>query len=159
MESANGESRRSNLMDASRLEGCEPSYGFKALLLNQKILSSKGDIGVFRNCKKEITVPVEFNFRTEKRVQHNPPIELLNKLSLTSDQSTAGSRTKLPLPISLSVKGSKENRWSSFQQEHEIKQVVKQKVTSFQGKQIQCSADGRKEVGPVSGINGRIGIR
>ncbi|CAA3011693.1 TPX2-like isoform X2 [Olea europaea subsp. europaea] len=99
---------------------------------------------------------IEFNFRTEKRVQHNPPIELLNKLSLTSDQLTAGSRTKLPLPISLSVKGSKENRWSSFQQEHEIKQVVKQKVTSFQGKQIQCSADGRKEVGPVSGINGYL---
>ncbi|CAA3009748.1 Hypothetical predicted protein [Olea europaea subsp. europaea] len=159
----------SNLMDALRSEGHESSYGFKALPLNQKILSSKGDIGVFRNCKKEITVPMysflpvpqEFNFQTEKRVQHNPPIELLNKLSLASDdQPTAGSQTKLPLPYnSIPIKGSKENRWSSLQQEHEIKLVVKQKLTSFGGKQIPSGPDGRKEAGPVSGINRGMGIR
>ncbi|CAI9759428.1 unnamed protein product [Fraxinus pennsylvanica] len=159
MESTIVESRRSNLRDASRTEGHESSYGFKALPLNQKILLSKGDIGVFRNCKKEITVPMEFNFQTEKRVQHNPPIELLNKLSLTSDQPTTGSQTKLPLPISISFKGSKENRWSSFQQEHEIKQVVKQKLTSVGGRQIQSGTEWRKEVGPVSGINRGMGIR
>ncbi|XP_022858631.1 protein TPX2 isoform X3 [Olea europaea var. sylvestris] len=160
MESANVESRRSNLMDALRPEGLESSYGFKALPLNQKILSSKGDIGVFRNYKKEITVPMEFNFQTEKRVQHNPPIELLNKLSLASNQPTAGSQTKVPLPYnSIPIKGSKENRWSSFQQEREIKLVVKQKLTSFGGKQIPSGPDGRKEAGPVSGINRGMGIR
>ncbi|KAL2551631.1 Cell cycle regulated microtubule associated protein [Forsythia ovata] len=160
MESANGEWKRSNLMDGSRLEVHESLHGFKALPVNQKILSSKGDIGVFRNRKKETTVPMEFNFETEKRVQHNPPIELLNKLSLTSDQPIAGSQTKLPLPTCLPVKGSKENRCGSFQQEYEIKQVVKQKLLSvFGGKQIQHSTDGRKEVGPASGINRGTGIR
>ena len=73
-----------------------------------QILSSKGDIGVFRNIKQEVTVPTvswfitlssliekfigitcyfgfmqEFNFRTEKRLQHNPPpTDLFSKVSL-----------------------------------------------------------------------------
>lgn len=66
---------------------------FKAQPLNKKILSSKGDIGVFRSAKKETTKPMEFNFSTSKRHQQDPPTELFNKLSLNMDtqETTPGS--------------------------------------------------------------------
>uniref|UniRef100_A0A5B7BNU3 TPX2 central domain-containing protein n=1 Tax=Davidia involucrata TaxID=16924 RepID=A0A5B7BNU3_DAVIN len=119
-ERGNGESRRPNVADAPKQEKCETVHSFKAYPLNKKIFSSKGDIGVFRNSKREITVPMEFNFHTEKRVQHNPPIELFNKLSLTECQPNAGSQLKLPRPTCMPTKGLKENRLGSFQQEHEV---------------------------------------
>ncbi|CAL5429782.1 unnamed protein product [Camellia sinensis] len=80
-ENANGESRRPNFANAPTQEGCEFIHNFKARPLNKKIFSSKGDIGVFRNSKKETTVPMEFNFHTEKRGQHNPPVDLFNKIN------------------------------------------------------------------------------
>ncbi|GFP81839.1 protein tpx2 [Phtheirospermum japonicum] len=77
---------RPSLMNnnSSRPDGCQPSHSFKALPLNKKILSSKGDIGIFRNFKKESTVPMEFNFQTEKRLHNNPPIDLFNKVKYYS---------------------------------------------------------------------------
>ncbi|CAL0314280.1 unnamed protein product [Lupinus luteus] len=73
------------------------AYNFKARPLGKKILLSKGDIGVFRNRKLETTVPTEFNFHTEKRIQHNPPTDLFSKLSLASEvQPSNGSQLKLP---------------------------------------------------------------
>ncbi|XP_027360171.1 protein TPX2-like isoform X2 [Abrus precatorius] len=89
--------RRPSAMGAPKHDGLDFAHNFKARPLNKKILSSKGDIGVFRNKKQETTVPTEFNFHTEKRVQHNPPIELFTKLSLTSEiQSNTGSQLTLP---------------------------------------------------------------
>ncbi|KAE9606919.1 putative TPX2 central domain-containing protein [Lupinus albus] len=80
-----------------------------------QILSSRGDIGVFRNRKLETTVPTEFNFHTEKRVQHNLPIDLFSKLSLTPDvQSNNTSQLKLPQNSRAYRKDSKENIGSSF---------------------------------------------
>ncbi|CAL9071370.1 unnamed protein product, partial [Musa textilis] len=48
--------------------------------LNQKILASKGDIGVYRSTKRDTTIPKEFNFLTTKRFQQNPLNELFNKV-------------------------------------------------------------------------------
>ncbi|KAI7994267.1 Protein TPX2 [Camellia lanceoleosa] len=159
-ENANGESRRPNFANAPKQEGCEFIHNFKARPLNKKIFSSKGDIGVFRNSKKETTVPMEFNFHTEKRGQHNPPVDLFNKLSLTELQPSAGSHLKLPRPSCVPSKGSKENRLGSFQQEHEINHLVKEKPPRFGGTQIQCGSDGGiTEVGPVSGMSRSLGIR
>ncbi|GMP96064.1 hypothetical protein CsSME_00044871 [Camellia sinensis var. sinensis] len=159
-ENANGESRRPNFANAPTQEGCEFIHNFKARPLNKKIFSSKGDIGVFRNSKKETTVPMEFNFHTEKRGQHNPPVDLFNKLSLTELQPSAGSHLKLPRPSCIPSKGSKENRLGSFQQEHDINHLVKEKPPRFGGTQIQCGSDGGiTEVGPVSGISRSLGIR
>ncbi|XP_016568483.1 protein TPX2 isoform X3 [Capsicum annuum] len=90
MECGNREFRRVNHVEAPKQEESVSTYHFKALPLNKKILSSKGDIGVFRNTKKETTVPMEFNFHTVKRIQHNPPIDLFNKLSLASEPQPAG---------------------------------------------------------------------
>ncbi|KAK4365277.1 hypothetical protein RND71_016635 [Anisodus tanguticus] len=90
VECGNRELRRVNHVEAPKKEESVSTYNFKALPLNKKILSSKGDIGVFRNTKRETTVPMEFNFHTVKRIHHNPPIDLFNKLSLTSEPQPAG---------------------------------------------------------------------
>ncbi|CAK9173123.1 unnamed protein product [Ilex paraguariensis] len=101
-ECGNGEFRRANFMDAPKLDGCEKNQNFKARPLNKKIFSSKGDIGVLRNVKRETT---EFNLQTEKRVQQDPPVELFNKLSLASElHPNAGSELKLPRPTCITVK-------------------------------------------------------
>lgn len=148
------ESRRCNVVDTSK-ERSELSHNFKALPLNRKILSSKGDIGVFRNSKREITVPMEFNFHTEKRVQHNPPIELFNKLSLTSEPK---SKIKQPHPANLPAKGSKENRWDSFWEEQQVKHDMKEKLPLNGGKQYGNNLK-KADDGLVSGINRSLGVR
>ncbi|XAR70385.1 hypothetical protein NMG60_11027227 [Bertholletia excelsa] len=140
-ETGNGECRRSNIVTASKVEGHEFVRNFKARPLNKKIFSSKGGFGVFRNIKKEITVPMEFNFHTE-RSQHNPPIELFNKLSLIELQPNAKSQSQCSLPTSTTLKGSKENKPGSFQQEHEIKHLDKEKPPWFWEKQAPSGNDG-----------------
>ncbi|CAI8589222.1 unnamed protein product [Vicia faba] len=85
--------RRPSVMDAPKKSVLDSRHEFKARPFNKKILSSKGDIGVFRNIKQEATVPMEFNFRTEKRLQHNPPTDLFSKqLSLSGDKPTMFSK-------------------------------------------------------------------
>ncbi|XP_039022676.1 protein TPX2-like isoform X2 [Hibiscus syriacus] len=134
--SANGngtrEARRRSVMDAACQDVCDTKYNFKARPLNRKIFSSKGHIGVFRNIKRETTVPMEFNFQTEKRVPQNPPVDLSSKLSLTSElQPSNGSQMKSPRPTFTSNKialGSKENRFTSFQPEHEARHLRKEKT-------------------------------
>ncbi|KAL4373041.1 hypothetical protein AHAS_Ahas05G0042100 [Arachis hypogaea] len=97
-------------MSPPKHDGLDFTHNFKARPLNRKILSSRGDIGVFRNRKQESTVPTEFNFQTEKRVQHNLPIELFSKLSLTSEiQSNNGSHINQPHHSMVFRKDLKEN--------------------------------------------------
>ncbi|XP_010325445.1 protein TPX2 isoform X7 [Solanum lycopersicum] len=135
LECGNRESRRFNHVEAPKQEEPVSTYNFKALPLNKKILSSKGDIGVFRNTKKETTVPMEFNFHTVKRIHHNPPIDLFNKLSLMSEpQQAAGVQSKAQRPSCLPSKGSKENRWAYFQQNHEIVHTETGKLADLKSK-------------------------
>ncbi|KAI3453532.1 hypothetical protein Pfo_010195 [Paulownia fortunei] len=142
-ECGNREPSRTSIINASRPDGSGPSHSFKALPLNKKILASKGDFGVFRNSKKEATVPMEFNFQTGKRSHHNPPIELFSKLSLASDtQRIANFESKLPRSIIISMKSSKENRWGCFQQGNEIKQPTKAKLPQLGGQQQFRADDG-----------------
>ncbi|KAI3422773.1 TPX2_importin domain-containing protein, partial [Psidium guajava] len=131
--------QRTTGMDASRRDGMGPVYAFKAHPLNKKIFSSKGDIGVFRNKKREATVPMEFKFNTEKRIQHNPPTELFSKMSLKSElQPSNGSysQKKSCQPPGLSMKGPKENRFHPLQQNLEVTQLVKER-TPFMERQSQ----------------------
>ncbi|KAK7406199.1 hypothetical protein VNO78_07819 [Psophocarpus tetragonolobus] len=131
--------RRPSAMGAPKHDGLDFTHGFKARPLNKKIFSSKGDIGVFRNRKQETTVPMEFNFHTEKRAQHNPPIELFSKMSLTSEvQSNNGSQLKLPRHSRVLFKeDSKENIGSSFHLN------VKETPFVFGGRQIHTEKEGR----------------
>ncbi|KAI6707295.1 hypothetical protein NL676_010257 [Syzygium grande] len=123
--------RRTTGVDASRLDGTCSMYAFKAHPLNKKILSSKGDIGVFRNKKREATVPMEFKFNNEKRIQHNPPTELFSKLSLKPElQPSNGSysQRKSCQPPCVSMKGPKENRFHTLQQNLEVTNLVKERI-------------------------------
>ncbi|XP_073102885.1 uncharacterized protein [Elaeis guineensis] len=52
---------------------------FKARPLNNKIFSGKGDFGIFRSTKRQITIPKEFNFSTTERCEQAPLTELFNK--------------------------------------------------------------------------------
>ncbi|PON34840.1 TPX [Parasponia andersonii] len=59
---------------------------FKAKPLNKKIFESKGELGMFSNVKKHITIPQEFRFATNERIP--PPsavADLFDKLSLNSE--------------------------------------------------------------------------
>ncbi|XP_015080946.1 protein TPX2 [Solanum pennellii] len=59
---------------------------FKARPFNKKIFESKGDLGMFCNTKKHVTVPEEFHFATDERIP--PPsnaTDLFDKLSLYSE--------------------------------------------------------------------------
>ncbi|TKY70881.1 TPX2 protein [Spatholobus suberectus] len=147
--------RRPSAMGARKHDGLDFAHGFKARPLNKKILSSKGDIGVFRNRKQETTVPMEFNFHTEKRVQHNPPIELFSKMSLTSEvQSTSGSQFKLPRHSRVFREDSKENIGSSFHLD------AKEMAFVFGGKQIHSGREGCDgETGTLLAARRSLGIR
>ncbi|XP_052728063.1 protein TPX2 isoform X2 [Vigna angularis] len=88
--------RRPTAGGAPTYDGLGFTHIFKARPLNKKITRSKGD-GVFRKCRQETTVPMEFDLQSEKEVQQDPPIELFSKLSLTSEcQPNNGSHFKLP---------------------------------------------------------------
>ncbi|XP_077235584.1 protein TPX2-like [Tasmannia lanceolata] len=131
------------VIDDLKREKCEKMPRFRARPLNKKIFSSKGDIGVFRASKREITIPTEFNFSSDKRFQHNPPIELFNKLSLTSElQQNTASKPKLSRPSHIPIKGSKENMTDSLLQEHNIIHIGKEKLQGLEGKKIHCGTDG-----------------
>ncbi|XP_057741515.1 protein TPX2-like isoform X2 [Arachis stenosperma] len=90
--------RRPTAMGTPKYDGLDFTHNLKARPPNKKIPLNKGDnICHFQNSKKETTVPMEFNVYTDKGVQCSPPIELFNKLSLTSEaQPNNGSQLKLP---------------------------------------------------------------
>ncbi|KAL1547534.1 protein TPX2-like isoform X2 [Salvia divinorum] len=127
--------RYSTVNTASRTDSIQSSQCFKALRLNKKILTSKGDLGIFLNIKKETTVPMEFNFQTEKRCHDNPLTGLFNKLSLAaSEAQVTNFESRVPCSISTHTKGSKENGWGSFRQGNQIKQPAKLKPPLLEGK-------------------------
>ncbi|XP_058772914.1 protein TPX2-like isoform X2 [Vicia villosa] len=117
--------RRPSVMAAPKNSVLDSGHEFKARPFNKKILSSKGDIGVFRNIKQEATVPMEFNFLTEKRLQHNPPTDLFSKLSLRSGDKPTMFR-----------KDSKENMGTNFHLAQKVKPLI------FGEKQIHSGSEG-----------------
>ncbi|PHT76675.1 Protein TPX2 [Capsicum annuum] len=77
---------------------------FKARPLNKKIFESKGDLGMFCNTKKQVTVPEEFHFATDERIP--PPAnvtDLFDKLSLISEPTNEKTipRNTRPNPFHL----------------------------------------------------------
>ncbi|XP_022152747.1 protein TPX2 isoform X2 [Momordica charantia] len=99
----NLESRRSNAIDDGKHDEYHVMPNFKTCPLNRKIFSSKGEMGVYRNSKQETTIPMEFKFHSEKRILQ-PPTELFNKLSLTSQLHSDGSLSKVPSRPSIPLK-------------------------------------------------------
>ncbi|KAJ7548867.1 hypothetical protein O6H91_07G031300 [Diphasiastrum complanatum] len=79
---------------------------FKARPFNKKIFESRGDLGIFRTEKRQVTTPSEFHFATERRSAHQTPmlVEKLNELSLDtrSDQDVT-LRPTVPQPFHLAT--------------------------------------------------------
>ncbi|MBA0825441.1 hypothetical protein Goarm_022022, partial [Gossypium armourianum] len=119
-------------MDATRLDSCDTNYNIKAHLLNKKIFSGKGDLGVSKNIKKETTAPMEYKIRRERRVPQNPPIELFSKLSLTSElQPSNGSQMKVPCPTFISTKFASDGCMTEVVNQSSIRYVRVVNFVSF----------------------------
>ncbi|WRX14151.1 TPX2 [Theobroma cacao] len=65
----------------------EKAPKFKARPLNKKIFESKGELGIFCNAKKQVTIPQEFHFATNERIPPPAVTDLFEKLSLKSEPS------------------------------------------------------------------------
>ncbi|KAL8101218.1 protein TPX2-like [Apium graveolens] len=140
-------------------EGCEIVNKFKATPFNKKVFSSKGDIGVFRSNKRETTVPKEFNFHTERRLQHDPPVDLFNRLTLDSDiRSNAESHLKVPQSTLTFTKGSKENKLGSLEQESKVVNLFQGESQGPKTKQIPLFG-GATKTGSMRTISRISGIR
>ncbi|XP_020877670.1 protein TPX2 isoform X2 [Arabidopsis lyrata subsp. lyrata] len=116
LDGVNREPRRPRAMDIPKDD--DRKHLFKARPLNNKILSSGRDIGIFGKSKRETTAPLTqtqgFSFHSERRAQPDLPTDLFSKLSLSSElRPNNGSRLRFPQPEQ--VKVSKENRLNSFQ--------------------------------------------
>ncbi|KAF5756076.1 putative TPX2 central domain-containing protein [Helianthus annuus] len=76
-------------------EELEKAPKFKARPLNKKIFESKGELGLFCNKKRQVTIPEEFHFAIDERIP--PPTanvaDMFDKLSLCSD-----THTRKPIP-------------------------------------------------------------
>ncbi|KAF2532766.1 hypothetical protein F2Q70_00032928 [Brassica cretica] len=128
LDGINRESRRPSAMDISKHDVSEGKHVFKARTLNKKILSSRGDMGLFKNSKRETTFPLEFSFHSEKRVQPDLPTDLFSKLSIKPEiKQNSGSRTRFP-----QAKGFKENRVYSFQAGNEVSSKLVENKSSLQ---------------------------
>ncbi|XP_035831063.1 protein TPX2 isoform X5 [Helianthus annuus] len=120
VESSSRGSKGPHVTGAPKQEDCETIHRFKALPLNKKIFSSKGDLGVFRSNKRETTVAMVFNFQTEKRAHHAPPVDLFNKLSLASESGCQSHKPRLSRAPSIFSKKTEYKIWiktDSFRQQ------------------------------------------
>ncbi|CAN4103303.1 unnamed protein product [Withania somnifera] len=85
-------------------EALEKIPKFKARPFNKKIFESKGDLGMFCNTKKQVTVPEEFHFATDERIPLPANVtDLFDKLSLNSEprNEKTALRSTRPNPFHL----------------------------------------------------------
>ncbi|XP_068650678.1 protein TPX2-like isoform X2 [Aristolochia californica] len=139
--------QRANVRDDLKHE--DNVHKLKARPLDKKvylylIFTSKGDMGVFRTVKRETTIPMGFNFSTDKRFQHNPPTELLSKLSLASEvPQSAKSQPKLSCIPRAPNKGSKENTTDFLGREESKGTCLSKEISqNLRGKQSMCGSKG-----------------
>ncbi|KAL3509324.1 hypothetical protein ACH5RR_028725 [Cinchona calisaya] len=66
-------------------EDLEKLPKFKARPLNKKIFESKGDLGMFCNTKRQVTVPQEFHFAIDERIP--PPTNVADMFDMLSIKS------------------------------------------------------------------------
>ncbi|KAK2653651.1 hypothetical protein Ddye_013507 [Dipteronia dyeriana] len=149
--------RRLNSFDTPKKEKCEVKQ-YKAQSVNKKILSSKGEPGVFSNIKQETAVSLENNMPIEKRSLNEPLAGQFSKLSIASEvQANLKSLSKTPVAA---IMGSKENAPASFHLEHEMIKAAKDRSPRFFRNQYQCGSGRRiTEVGSQINTNRKLDIR
>ncbi|XVF02030.1 hypothetical protein REPUB_Repub04eG0141100 [Reevesia pubescens] len=111
-------------------EELEKAPKFKARPLNKKIFESKGELGIFCNAKKEVTIPREFHFATNERI---PPaatvVDLFDKLSLKSESSHDPiPRNTIPNPFHLQTEERGAEKERKFVMEIIEKQFEEEKA-------------------------------
>ncbi|XP_024377428.1 protein TPX2 isoform X1 [Physcomitrium patens] len=104
---------------------------FKARELNKMIFESKDDLGLYRNQKREVTVPQEFHFKTDERAHTRDPdvlVDQILKLSLSKpNEKDAKLRPTIPKPFRLATddrglaKEMREIQVRIQQQQEEVK--------------------------------------
>ncbi|PIN15194.1 hypothetical protein CDL12_12171 [Handroanthus impetiginosus] len=104
---------------------------FKARPLNRKIFESKGDMGIFCNLKKQVTIPQEFHFAIDKRIP--PPtavVDLFDKLSISSEprQEKLLPRNTMPNPFNLHTEERGAEKVKRMTEELMQKQLEEERV-------------------------------
>ncbi|KNA05984.1 hypothetical protein SOVF_185230 [Spinacia oleracea] len=160
LETGNNDGNRSDSVDVPKVAARQVVHSFKARPLDRKILTSRGDLGVFRNNKRDVTVPKEFEFHTAKRTQPNLPTELFSKLSLAGEPRPKNcAQIDVPQRTSIPAKGSKENRWEPCQKNNQnITHQAKGKQDTHNGKDRLTVTNRRiGEVNPRNGTSRTLG--
>ncbi|RWR79781.1 protein TPX2 [Cinnamomum micranthum f. kanehirae] len=103
-------------------EELEKMPKFKARRLNRKIFESRGEIGVFCNQKRQLTVPQGFHFATDERIPPPPAKEvfhIFDKLSLNSEPSREKPlpRITTPNPFHLHTEERGQEKEKKFAEE------------------------------------------
>ncbi|CAH8381565.1 unnamed protein product [Eruca vesicaria subsp. sativa] len=104
---------------------------FRARPLNKKIFESKGEMGIFCNTKRHVTIPQEFHFLTDERIsQHNSVIDLFDKLSLNSEsfRERPLQRNTAPKPFLLRTEERGAEKEKKFVIEVIHKQIESEKA-------------------------------
>ncbi|XP_076886571.1 protein TPX2-like [Bidens hawaiensis] len=114
-------------------EELEKAPKFKARPLNKKIFESKGDLGLFCNKKRQVTIPEEFHFAIDERIP--PPTagvaDLFDKLSLCSDshaQKPPIPRITAPNPFHLHTEERGAEKEKRFVMEVIHKQIEQERA-------------------------------
>ncbi|CAN1230977.1 Protein TPX2 [Linum perenne] len=116
------------------IEELEKMPKFKAKPLNKKIFESKGELGIFCNTKKQVTVPKEFHFAIDERIPPpNSVADMFDKLSLNSgshDIHLPRNTTPNPFHLHTEERGAEKERRLAMelmrkQMEEELARVPK----------------------------------
>ncbi|KAL4271682.1 hypothetical protein GQ457_13G006360 [Hibiscus cannabinus] len=111
-------------------EELENAPKFKARPLNKKIFESKGELGIFCNAKKQVTIPQEFHFATHERIPLPVAIvDLFDKLSLNSESShDLIPRNTIPNPFHLYTEERGAEKEKKFMMEIIEKQLEEERA-------------------------------
>ncbi|KAK9004607.1 hypothetical protein V6N11_042070 [Hibiscus sabdariffa] len=111
-------------------EELENAPKFKARPLNKKIFESKGELGIFCNAKKQVTIPQEFHFATHERIPLPVAVvDLFDKLSLNSESShDLIPRNTIPNPFHLHTEERGAEKEKKFVMEIIEKQLEEERA-------------------------------
>lgn len=113
-------------------EELEKAPKFKARPLNKKIFESKGELGLFCNKKRQVTIPQEFHFAIDERIP--PPLpnvsDLFDKMSICSDSVNQKPLPRLtaPNPFHLHTEERGAEKERKFVMEIIHKQIEEEKA-------------------------------
>ncbi|XP_058095802.1 protein TPX2 [Magnolia sinica] len=129
------------------LEELEKMPKFKARPLNKKIFESRGDLGVFCNTKRQLTIPQEFHFATDERMPPPPTTvaDLFDKLSLHSEphhhEQQQIPRITTPNPFHLHTEERGQEKERKFIEEIVRKQLEEERARVPKAKPYPYTTD------------------